>query len=88
MVLDRNPEADIRLSCLLYMLMIVIFVPCMYKSPILKRLARICSVSVEDVPNCISVIFLAHLLHFMKEMVWFKKAKTENLNLHHMFKNG
>ena len=31
MVLDRNPEADLRLSCLLHVSMIVIFVPCMNK---------------------------------------------------------
>ena len=49
------------------------------KSPIGKRLASICTVSVEDVPNDVSGIFLAHLPGFMKEMVSFKKAKTEVL---------
>ena len=75
MVLDRNHEADPRLSCLLQMLMIVMFVPCMNKSPKGKRLASMCSVSAEDVLNGVSGIFLAHLPYFMKEMVWFKKSQ-------------
>ena len=60
-VLDRNPEADLRLSCLSQMSMIVMYVPCINKSPIGKRLASICSVSAEDVPSGVSGIFLAHL---------------------------
>ena len=59
--------------------MTVIFVPCMNKSCIGKRLASICSVSVEDGPSGISGIFLAHLPDFTKVMIWFKKGKTENL---------
>ena len=69
MVLDRNPEADLRLSCLLQISMIVMFVPCMNKSPTGKRLASICSVSVEDVSYGVSEIFLVHLPDFMKKMV-------------------
>ena len=65
MVIDRNPEADLRLSCLLQMSMIVIFMPCMNKS-IGKMLASVCSVSAKDVPNDVSGIFLAHLTDFMK----------------------
>ena len=61
------------------MSMIVIFVPYMEKSPIGKRQASVCSVSVEDVSNGDSGIFLAHLPDFMKELVWFKKTKTEDL---------
>ena len=68
-VLDRNPE----------MSMFVIFVPCMNKSPIGRRLASIYSVSAEDVPNGASGIFLANLSDFMKEMVWFKKTETKDL---------
>ena len=79
MILDRNAEADLRLSCLLQISMIVTFVPCMNKSPIRKRLTGICIVSVEDVSNDVSGIFLVHLPDFMKEMVWFKKAKTEDI---------
>ena len=41
----------------------------MNKNPIGKRLSSICSISAEDVPNGISGIFL----------VWYKKAKTEDL---------
>ena len=58
-LLDRNSEADLRLSCLLQMSLIVIFVPCMNKCPIEKRLASVCSVSVDNVPNSVSGIFLA-----------------------------
>ena len=58
--------------------MIVIFVSCMNKSSIWNRLASICSVSVEDVFNSVSGIFLAYLPDLMREMVWFEKAKTEN----------
>ena len=79
MALGRNPEADIRLSCLLQMSIIVIFVPCMNKSPTGKRLANVCSVSAQDVPNGFSGIFLAHLPDFMKEMVWFEKTETKDL---------
>ena len=77
-VVYRNPEADLRLSCLLQISMIVIFVLCMKKS-YRKRLDSMCNDSVEDVPNDVSGIFLAHLPDFMKEMAWFKKAKTEDL---------
>ena len=42
-------------------------------------LASVCSVSAEDVPNGVSGSFLAHLPDFMKEIIWFKKAETENL---------
>ena len=34
---------------------------------------------VDDVPNGVSGIFLAHFPDFMKAMVWFKKAKIEDL---------
>ena len=78
-LLNRNLEADLQLSCLSQMSMIVIFVPCMNKSLIGKRLASLCSVSVDDVPNGVSGIFLAHLPDFLKEMVWFKRAETEDL---------
>ena len=37
-----------------------------------------CSVFVDDVPHGVSGIFLAHLPDFMKEMIWFKKSKTED----------
>ena len=75
-ILKRNPETDLRLSCFSQMLMIVIIVPYMNKSPLQKRPASVCSVSVDDVPNGGSVIFLAHLPHFMKEMIWFQKSET------------
>ena len=78
-ILDRNLVADPWLSCLSQVSMIVIFVPCMNESPIGKRLASICSVSAEDVPDGVSGTFLAHLPDFMKEMVWFKKAETEDV---------
>ena len=52
-ILDRNSEADFRLSCLSQMSMIAIIVPYMNKSPIGKRQASICSVSVNDVPNVV-----------------------------------
>ena len=69
MVLNKNPEADLRLSCLLQVSMIVIFVLCINKSPIGKRLTSICSVSIKDVPNGVSGIFLAYLPDFMKEII-------------------
>ena len=78
-ILDRNLKADLQVSCLLQMSMMVIFVPCIHKSLLGKRLASICSVLVDDDPNGVSGIFLAHLPDFMKEMVWFKKAETEDL---------
>ena len=59
--------------------MIVIFVQCINKSLFGERLASICSVSVNDVPNSVSEIYLAHFPDFMKEMEWFKKVKTEDL---------
>ena len=59
--------------------MIVIFVPCMNKSPIGKRLASVCSVSIDDVPSGISGILLAHLPDFLKEVVCFQKAETEDV---------
>ena len=57
----------------------VIFLPCMNKSSKGKRLASICNSFVEDAPNSIPGIILIHLPHFMNEMVWFKKNKTEHL---------
>ena len=51
----------------------------MNKIPIGKRLTSVCSVFAEDVPNGVSGVFLAHLLDFMKDMVWFKKAEMEDL---------
>ena len=44
-----------------------------------ERLASVCSVSVNDVPNGVSGIFLAHFPDLMKGMVWFKKAETEDV---------
>ena len=72
---DRNLEHDLQLSCLPQMSTIVIFVPSMKSSLFVKTLASVSSVSVDDVPNGVSGIFLAHLPDFMKEMKWFKKQK-------------
>ena len=58
-ILDRNPEADLRLSCLSLMSLIVIFVPCINKSPTGKGLASVCSVSFDDVSNCFLEFFLS-----------------------------
>ena len=49
--------------------MIMIIVPSMNKCLFRKKLVNACSVPVDDVPNCVSEIFL-----FMKEMEWLKKA--------------
>ena len=51
----------------------------MNKGPIKKRLANVCNVSVNDVPNGVPGFFLSHLPDLMNEMVWFKKAHTEVL---------
>ena len=61
------------------MFMIVIFVPCMNESLLGQRLASVCSVSVDVVPNGVSGIFLAHFPDFMEEIEGFKKAQTEDL---------
>ena len=58
MILDRILEADLRLSYSSQMSMIVIFVPSMNESLFGKRLASICSVCVDDVPNVVTGIFL------------------------------
>ena len=76
-VLNRNPETDHRLSFLLQMSMIVIFMLCMNKGLMGKRLASICRVSAEDVLNGVSGIFLAHIPDFIKEMVWFKRLNQK-----------
>ena len=44
-----------------------------------EKASQCCSVSVDDVSNGVSEIFLVHLLDFMNNMVWCKKAKTEDL---------
>ena len=49
-IFDRKLEADLWLSCLSQMSMIAIFVPSMKK----VNLASVCSVSVDDVSNCVS----------------------------------
>ena len=45
------------------------------KSSIGKRLAGVCSVSINNISNVIFGIFTAHL----HEMAWFKKAETEDI---------
>ena len=59
------------------MSMIVIFVPCIKRSLLGKRLASTYSALVDDVPNGVSGNFLAHFPDLMKEMVWFEKVETE-----------
>ena len=54
-ILDQNLEADLWLSCLLQLSIIVLVVPCINKSLLGKRLASTCSVSIGDVPNSVSV---------------------------------
>ena len=53
-ILDGNLEADLWLSCLSQMSMIVIFAQCRNTFPIEKRLSNTCSISVDDVPNGVS----------------------------------
>ena len=60
-------EADLQLSCLLKTLMIVIFVSCMNKSQFGKRLASVCHVSVDDVPN---VKFVSWIVLPMFLILW------------------
>ena len=45
----------------------------------MEKASQICSVSADDVPNVVSGIFDAHFPDFMKEVVWFKKAETEDV---------
>ena len=73
MDLYRNLEADLQMSCLSQMSMIVIFMPCINKSLLGKRLASICLMVF------FFGIFLAHFQDFMNKMEWFKKAETEDL---------
>ena len=61
------------------MSMIVVFVPCINKSLLEKRMASVCSDLVDDVSNVISRIFVAHFPDFMKKIIWSEKAKIENL---------
>ena len=65
--------------CPVQMSMFLIFLSFRNESLLGKRLASVCSVSVEDVPNGVSGLFLAHFPDFMKEMVQFTKAETEDL---------
>ena len=51
----------------------------MNQSLVGKKLARVSSALIDDVPNGVSGIVLAHFPDFMKVMVWFKTAKTEDL---------
>ena len=53
--------------------------PCINKSLQGKRLASACNALVDDVPNGVSGIFLAHFPDFMEEIKWFKKTETEDL---------
>ena len=78
-ILDRNHEADLWLSFLSQLSMIVMFMPCINKSLLGKRLANVCSISIDDIHNGVSGIFLALLADFMKKMKWFKKAETKDL---------
>ena len=60
------------------MSMIVIFFPKMNKSLFGKRLASVCSVPVDDVPDGVSGKFLTHFSDFMKEIEWLKKLKQKS----------
>ena len=44
-----------------------------------KRIASVSSVSFDYVPNGVPGIFVAHFPDLIKEMGWFKKAKTEDV---------
>ena len=77
MILNRNLEADLGLSCSSQMSIIVMFVSSMKSSLFGKRLASVCSVSVDDVPNCVSIIFLAQSQDFMMDVEQFKKQKQK-----------
>ena len=74
--LDRILEADLQLSSLSQMSMVVIFVSFINKRLLGKGLAILCSVSVYDDLNGVSGIFLVHLLGFIKEMVWLKNIEA------------
>ena len=77
--MDRNLEADLWLSKLSQMSMVVIFVPCINKSLVGKRLASICSVLVDDAPNGVSGNFYSPFSRFHEGdgIVW--KTETEDL---------
>ena len=57
-ILDGYFDADLQLSCLSRISIIVIFVSSMNKSLFGKRLASVCSVSVDNVPNVVSGLIL------------------------------
>ena len=70
MILDRILDADLRLSCLSQMSMIVIFVPSMKSSLFGKTLT--------DASNGDSGTVLAHFPNFVKEM---ERLMKQNLKI-------
>ena len=59
------------------MSIIVTFVLSTNKTVFRKRLATVCSVPVDDVPEGVSGIFLTHFPDFMKNMELLKKMNQK-----------
>ena len=75
----KKGEVSKTCGCPVHHTMTVILVPSMNKNLFRKRLANVCSIPVDNVPDGVCGICFTHFPDFMKKMEQFKKAETEGI---------